>query len=168
MKINLLNSNAAEIETECLVAIVLVREEARTEAGGQKDKPQAYVAAGDKAVQEAAAEVISSGETTGKNLESTLLHRPANLKAKRLLLLGGGKAKKFSATDLRKIAGAAVRSLKAKGVRNIAVLLPDGGLSGADAAKAVVEGAFIGSFDSDTYKSERKDKNKNQSIETLT
>jgi len=164
MKINLLNSNAAEIETECLVAIVLDRAEARTEAGGQKDKPQAYVAAGDKAVQEVAAEVISSGEATGKNLESTLLHRPAKLKAKRLLLLGGGKTKKFSAVDLRKIAGAAVRSLKSKGVRSFAVLLPDSGLSAAEAAKAVVEGAFTGAFDSDTYKSDRKD----LSIDSLT
>src|SRR6185437_16415341 len=164
MKINLLNSNAAEIETECLVAIVLVREEARTEAGGQKDKPQAYVAAGDKAVQEVAADVISSGEATGKNLESTLLHRPAKLKARRLLLLGGGKTKKFASADLRKIAGAAVRSLKSKGVRNFAILLPDSSLSAADAAKAVVEGAFIGLFDSDTYKSDRK----NQSIDSVT
>jgi leucyl aminopeptidase len=156
MKINLSNSNAAEIETECLVAVVLDR--------GEKDKPQAYVATGDKTVPELAAEVISSGEATGKNLESTLLHRPAKLKAKRLLLLGGGKANKFSAVDLRKIAGSAVRSLKSKSVRNFAVLLPDSTLSAADAAKAVVEGAFIGIFDSDTYKSDRKD----QSIDSIT
>ena len=40
--------------------------------------------------------MIASGEVTGKMFESTLLHRPARLKAKRLLLLGGGKAKEFS------------------------------------------------------------------------
>ncbi len=170
MKINLALTAPDQVETEALVAVVLDRaEKDRGEKDrGEKDKTEAFVATSDKNIQEAAAEVISSGETTGKNLESTLLHRPAGLKAKRLLLLGGGKAKKFSAADLRKIAGAAVRSLKAKGVRNIAVVLPEGGLSGADAAKAVVEGAFIGGFDSDTYKSERKDKNKSQSIETLT
>src|SRR6185437_11170152 len=160
MKINLSNSNAAEIETECLVAVVLDR----AEAAGSKDKPQAYVATGDKTVQEVAADVISSGEATGKNLESTLLHRPAKLKARRLLLLGGGKTKKFASADLRKIAGAAVRSLKSKGVRSFAVLLPDSGLSAAEAAKAVVEGAFTGAFDSDTYKSDRKD----LSIDSLT
>jgi leucyl aminopeptidase len=42
--------------------------------------------------------------------------------------------------------------------------LPDSSLSAADAAKAVVEGAFIGLFDSDTYKSDRK----NQSIDSVT
>ena len=168
MKINLVLSAPAEIETECLVAIVLDRAEARAEASTAKNKPAPYVAANNKAVQEAAAEVIASGETTGKNLESTLLHRPAKLKAKRLLLLGGGKAKKFSAVDLRKIAGAAVSSLKSKGVRNLAILLPEGSLSAADAANAIVEGAFIGSFDSDTYKSDRKDRDKEQSIDSLT
>src|SRR6185437_15421165 len=156
MKINLSNSNPAEIETECLVAVVLDR--------GEKEKTEAYVAAADKTVQAVATDAIASGETAGKSLESTLFHAPAKLKAKRLLLLGGGKAKKSSATDLRKIAGAAVRSLKSKGVRNFAILLPDSSLSAADAAKAVVEGAFIGLFDSDTYKSDRK----NQSIDSVT
>ena len=43
----------------------------------------------------AAADLIASGEVTGKMLETTLLHKPQGLKAKRLLLIGGGKAKKF-------------------------------------------------------------------------
>jgi leucyl aminopeptidase len=155
MKINLVSSAPAEVETEALVAVVLDRAEAR----GEKEKTEAYVATSDKAVQAVAADAIASGETAGKNLESTLLHSPAKLKAKRLLLLGGGKAAKFSATDLRKIAGTAVRSLKAKKVRNIAIVLPESNVSAAEAAKAVVEGAFIGAFDSDTYKSDRKDLN---------
>jgi leucyl aminopeptidase len=163
MKINLSSSVPAEVETEALVVVVLDR----SENSAEKSKPEAYVAVSDKTVQEAASDVIASGETTGKNLESTLLHRPAKLKAKRLLLLGGGKTKKFSTVDLRKIAGAAVRSLKSKSVRSFAIVLPESGLSAADAATAVVEGAFIGSFDSDTYKS-GKDKDKNQRIDSLT
>jgi leucyl aminopeptidase len=156
MKINLVSSAPAEVETEALVAVVLDR--------GEKEKTEAYVATGDKAVQAVAADAIANGETAGKNLESTLFHSPAKLKAKRLLLLGGGKAKKFSTVDLRKIAGTAVRSLKSKKVRNIAIVLPESSVSAADAAKAVVEGAFIGAFDSDTYKSDRKDLN----IDSLT
>lgn len=156
MKINLVSSAPAEVETEALVAVVLDR--------GEKEKTEAYVATGDKAVQAVATDAIASGETAGKNLESTLFHSPAKLKAKRLLLLGGGKAAKFSSVELRKIAGTAVRSLKAKKVRNIAIILPESGVSATDAAKAVVEGAFIGAFDSDTYKSDRKDLN----IDSLT
>ena len=93
----------SQVETECLVVVVLDR--------GEKDKPSVTIELSDAAVRDAAKDVISSGEVTGKNFETTLLHRPAGLKAKRLLLLGGGKAKHFSAAELRKLAGAAVRAL---------------------------------------------------------
>ena len=85
-----------------------------------KSKPHPAVASSDAAVRAAAKDVIDCGEVTAKTFETTLLHRPAGLKAKRLLLLGGGNAKTFSASDLRKLAGAAVRTLKAKSVRSFA------------------------------------------------
>jgi len=156
MKTNLSFANPADVETECLVAVVLDR--------GEKDKTDVFVASGDKAVQDAAAEVIASGETTGKNFETTLLHKPAKLKAKRLLLVGGGKAKKFAASDLRKLAGAAVRGLKAKSLRSFAFVAPEGNIPAGEAVKAIVEGAMIGNFDSNTYQSDRKD----QQIDSLT
>ena len=117
MKTNLSFSTPAEVETECLVAIVLDRtEKDKTEKTcGNKDKPQVSIETSDAAVKDAAADVIAGGEVTGKPFETTLLHRPAKLKAKRLLLLGGGKAKTFSAFDLRRLAGAAVRTLKSQG-----------------------------------------------------
>ena len=155
-------SNPAEVETECLVAIVLDRAEKNR---GEKDKSlQVSIETTDAAVKDAAADVIAGGEVTGKTFETTLLHRPAKLKAKRLLLLGGGKAKSFSAFDLRRLAGAAVRTLKSKGLRSFAFLAPEAGLKTEDAVKAIVEGAFVGNFDPDYYKSDRKD----QKIDALT
>ena len=156
MKTNLSFATPAEVETECLVVTVLDR--------GDKDKPQATVETGDAAVREAAAEVIASAEITGKAFETALLHHPAKMKAKRLLLLGGGKAKTFSAFDLRRLAGAAVRTLKSRGLRSFAFVTPEAGLKPEDAVKSIVEGAFVGNFDSDTYKSDRKD----QKIDALT
>src|SRR6185312_405194 len=155
MKTILSLSAPAELDTECPVAVVLDR--------GEKDKTETFVATTDKAVQESAADVIASGETTGKSLETTLLHKPGKLKAKRVLLLGCGKAKKFAASDLRKLSGTAVRALKARGMRGFAFLVP-GEVKADDAVKAIVEGAFVGNFDSDTYKSDRKD----QKIDSLT
>jgi leucyl aminopeptidase len=155
MKTILSLSTPAELETECLVALVLDR--------GEKDKTDVFVASSDKAVQENAADVIASGETTGKNLETTLLHKPGKVKAKRILLLGGGKARKFAAADLRKLSGAAVRGLKSRGIRNFAFIVP-AEVKADEAVKAIVEGAFVGNFDSDTYKSDRKD----QKIDALT
>jgi leucyl aminopeptidase len=155
MKTDLFFSNPTEVESECLVAVVLDR--------GEKDKTEAYVASSEKALQDAAAEVISSGEVSSKSFETTLLHHPAKLKAKRLLLLGGGKAKKFSVSELRKLAGAATRTLKSRSLRSFAFLAPDT-IKAEDAVRAIVEGAFIGNFDPDTYKSDRKD----QKIDALT
>jgi leucyl aminopeptidase len=160
MKTNLSLSTAAHLETECLVAVVLDRAE---KDRGEKDKTEAYVSAPDKALQQAAADLISAGDLTGKTFEVCWLHKPGGLKAKRLLLIGGGKAKKFSASDLRKLAGAAVRALKPRSLRSLAFVLPDG-IPAKEAVKAVVEGAIVGNFDPDTYKSDRKD----QSVEFLT
>src|ERR1700691_4856169 len=56
--------------------------------------------------------LASSGELTGKSLEMVLIHFPQGLSAQRLLLVGVGKPKKFAVSDLRKIAGAALRYLK--------------------------------------------------------
>ncbi|MBZ5510019.1 MAG: leucyl aminopeptidase [Acidobacteriia bacterium] len=165
MNTNLSFSSPAQLETECLVLPVLDH--------GDKDKPDARVASADKALQDAAAEFISTGEATGKIFETVMLHRPSGLKAKRLLLVGGGKAKTFSAFELRKLAGAAARFLKPKSIRSFAFVLPElrarpsaegGGWDQADAVKAVVEGAFVGDFDPDKYRSDRKD----QRIDDLT
>jgi leucyl aminopeptidase len=156
MKIILSLSTPVEVTTECLAVVVLDH--------GDKDKPRAGVATSDKAVQEAAAEVIASGEVTGKMLETTLVHRPGPLKAKRLLLVGGGKAKSFSAFELRRLAGAAARALKPKGIRSFAFLTPENTIPAEIAVKSVVEGGFVGDFDPDTYKSDRKD----QRLDTMT
>ena len=161
MKTNLSFSPPAEVETECLVAIVVDKTEKNSV---EKGKPQVSIETSDAAVKDAAADVIASGEVTGKAFETTLLHHPAKLKAKRLLLLGGGKAKTFSAFDLRRLAGAAVRTLKSKGMRSFAFVAPEAGLPAEEAVKAIVEGAFVGNFDPDYYKSDRKD----QKIDALT
>src|SRR5260370_37543867 len=61
-------------------------------------------------------ELYDSGEFTGKALEIAVLHRPAGMKAKRLAVAGRGDRGKFDSSELRKLSGAAVRSLKSKGV----------------------------------------------------
>jgi len=155
MKTELSLAQPADVQSECLVAVVLDH--------GGKDKRDARVA-GAPALQQAAAEVIASGEATGKLFETVLVHRPQGLAAKRLLLVGGGKAKNFSAYDLRRVAGTAARFLKSRSIRSFAMVAPEPWSAGAPAAvKAIVEGIFVGDFDPDTYKSDRKD----QSLEVL-
>lgn len=170
MKTTLSLISPAEVETECVAVVVLDRtEKDRTEKDrsernhAAKEKPELSVETTDNAVRDAAAEVISSGEVSGKLLEANLLHRPANLKAKRLLLLGGGKAKNFTSSELRKLAGTAVRFLKPREIRSFAFVAPEAVVASEEAVGAIIEGALIGNFDPDVYKSDRKD----QQIEAI-
>ena len=114
-------------------------------------------------MQAVAADLLASGEVAGKPFETNLMHRPVTLKAKRLLLVSGGSAKKFSSYDLRRIAGAAVRALKSRGIRSFAFVAPPN-IPAEEAVRAIVEGAHVGNFDPDYYRSDRKD----QKIDALT
>ena len=169
MNTNLSSSIPSQVETDCLVVLVLDRNEKdRSEKDrGEKDKPTPSIESNDAAVREAAQDVIASGEVTGKAFETTLLHRPAGLKARRLLLVGGGKAQTFSAAELRKLAGAAVRTLKGKSIRTFAFVLPESAVAANEGVRAIVEGAFVGDFDPGYYKSDRKDNNE-QKIDEVT
>jgi leucyl aminopeptidase len=168
MKTTLSFVTPAELETESLVAIVLDHAEKdpstkSQSASDKKEKPQLKLATGDGAAQSAAADLLASGELTGRPFETNLLHKPAGLKAKRLLLISGGAAKKFTAYELRRIAGAAVRTLKSRGIRSFAFIAPPS-IPAEEAVRAIVEGALVGNFDPDYYRSDRKD----QKIDALT
>src|SRR5208282_5286246 len=105
--------------------------------------------------------LAQSGELTGKTLEFTLIHAPAGVKAARLLLVGAGKREQFSSTGLRKIAGAALRYLKSRSVRQFAFLVHEKEAT-EESAQVIAEGAFAANFESDKYKTDKKnDKNIN-------
>jgi leucyl aminopeptidase len=110
------------------------------------------------------AELRSVGEFTGKPYETVILYRPQGVAAKRLVVIGGGKREKFSGFEARRVAGALTRSLKGRGVRSLALLLEPP--EAADLAEALVEGAVLGAWEADKYKSDPK-KNEKQ-IDTFT
>ncbi len=100
------------------------------------------------------AELRTTGEFTGKLYDISILHRPQGTRAKRLVLAGGGKREKFSPVEASRLSGAIVRALKSKGVRTIALLLPGG--PEADFVRASTEGAILGAWEADKYKSDPK------------
>src|SRR5215472_17463058 len=154
MKTTIVNSAPSQVETESLVAVVL--DHANAGSGEKDKKPELRVASTDGALQAAAADLLTSGEVTGESFETNLLHKPGNLKAKALVLVSGGSAKKFSAYDLRRVAGTAVRALKSRGIRSFTFAAPTG-LADDEAVRAIIEGAHVGNFDPDYYRSDRKD-----------
>ena len=159
MKTKLTYASAAEAVSECIAIVVLDHNTDK----GKDAKPQARLASRDSAIAKAAEHALASGDVTGKPLETTLIHAPVGVKAKRLLLVGGGKAAKFSADELRKISGTAARFVKARNLKSYSVALPEGtNAAASDAARAIVEGAFIGDFDPNYYASDRKDQRLNE------
>jgi leucyl aminopeptidase len=99
--------------------------------------------------------LAESGELTGKLLEMVLLHYPQGLAAKKLLLVGAGKRDKFSHAELRKIAGASLRYLRARGAKSFAFIAGENERTPA-AAQAIVEGILHAEYDSDKYQTDKK------------
>ncbi len=161
MQTQLTFAKLPEIKTE-LLAVVAADIQTAKDADA---KPQPVLLTSDATVKAAAEAVLTSGEFKGGANETLLLHAPAGLAARRLLLVGVGKLAKATAHSVRNAAGTATRFAKPRGIRELAFVLPDAEtLAGADCVRAAVEGAFVGDFDPDTYKSDRKD----QSIQSFT
>jgi len=98
-----------------------------------------------------AAGLTDAGEVTGKPLELTLIHRPPGVLASRVLLVGAGNPDKWDAAQLRALSGAAVRHLMSKSLRKLALVLAPA-LAGSENVCAAVEGAILGEFEPDRYK----------------
>ena len=145
MQITLETKPFATLETDALVSYLFE----------ESDPVQGRIAELDQAAAGLLRKLVKSGEVTGKTLEFTLVHAPAGLKAARLLLVGAGKREQWNGATLRKIAGAALRYLKSRSVKNFAFLVREGDAT-EDAAQAIAEGAFVAAFETDKYKTDKK------------
>src|SRR5580692_2263900 len=153
MQITLETKPYATLETDALVSYVFE----------DTDPIQGTLAEIDKSANGLLRKLSTSAELTGKSLEMTLIHAPAGLKATRLLLVGAGKRDKFDVATLRKISGAALRYLKARSVKHLAFLVREDDRN-EDSAQAVAEGAITANFETDKYKSDKKN---DKSIDTV-
>jgi leucyl aminopeptidase len=99
------------------------------------------------------ADLAQSGELKGKAYERTLIHRPAGLAAQRLLVVGAGKKEKLKPFEFGRLAGAAARFLRARGVREMAWVIGEG--TGAEQVQVIAEGVVLANYDVDHYRTER-------------
>jgi leucyl aminopeptidase len=158
MEIILATTPASDLETGALVAIAFSRTkngENIVDATPAGTPPETSVEGLDIAVSGWVSEVYAGREFTGKALETVVLHRPAGLKAARLVLAGGGSKSKFNAFEARKLAGALLRKLKGKGVSDFALCL-DGSLATVALVEALTEGFILGDFEPDALKTDPK------------
>src|ERR1039457_5414510 len=146
MRTELSFAELPQIETELLAVAAADKQTAK----GPDVKAEPILLTSDPAIQAAAA--LASGEYKAAANETLLLHAPAGLKAKRLLIVGLGKLAKVTVHSVRNAAGTAVRFTKPRAIRELVFVLPElEALPAAPSVRAAVEGAFVGDFDADTY-----------------
>jgi leucyl aminopeptidase len=145
MQITLAPQPFTAVETDALVTYVFE----------DTDPVQGRIAEIDQAAAGLLRKLARGGELTGKALEFTLVHALVGLKAARLLLVGAGKREQFSNATLRKVAGAALRYLKSRSVKNFAFLVREGQAT-EEFAQAIAEGALTANFETDKYKTDKK------------
>jgi leucyl aminopeptidase len=111
----------------------------------------------------ALADVLSSGEIKGKLCETALVHAHGKGFG-RVLLIGLGEASKFEPWMLARYAGAAVRYLGRRNIREVAFALPSQAKGNETAcASFLIEGAIAGAFDTSIY---QKDPEKRSGADT--
>ncbi|HEY6804683.1 MAG TPA: leucyl aminopeptidase [Pyrinomonadaceae bacterium] len=101
---------------------------------------------------------IEGEEFTGKEGETAYFHLVGNdkLKARRLLLVGVGAKDDYKTANVSMMAGTAVRSLRGKNAKSIAVL-PRLDENVEASSSAAIQGAFISIFDPDKYRTVDKE-----------
>ena len=123
------------------------------------------VAAADRALEGALRQAITDERFKGKAGQVLSLHTFGRLPARRLALVGRGKAETTTARDLLALGGHASRLAKKTGARSAALIVPGAALATAD-LEALAEGAALGLYQFTKYlKGERATPT---ALETLT
>ncbi len=113
------------------------------------DAPGGATGAVDKALDGAISSLIAAGEIKGKSNEVTVVHTLGRIPPKRVLIVGLGKQDKFKLDSVRAAVAVACKAARRAGARRVATILHGtgaGGISPADAAQAVTEGAMLGLY----------------------
>jgi leucyl aminopeptidase len=100
--------------------------------------------------------LIATGELRGRLDETTYLARSGAFNARRLLLMGAGPREKAGGEIICRVAGTGARFFRHRGVRSVAFLTrPEWPLE--PSIQALVEGALLGLFEIDTYKTQNRE-----------
>jgi leucyl aminopeptidase len=104
--------------------------------------------------------VLESEELKGKEGETVYLHLSPSgggAKSRRLLLVGVGERSDYRAGQVSQFAGTAVRALRSRNVKTVGLVPRLEGSDPALVASAAVEGAAMGLFEPDKYRTVEKE-----------
>lgn len=156
MEIRVVNGDAINQETQALVVNLFA---------GVKE-PGGATGAVDNAINGLITQLIEDGEISGSSGELTLLHTPTaaypGLKAERVIVVGLGDSDSFDLETVRSVGASVARRLRSIGVTSAASIAHGAGIGGLEpgqSAEAFTEGAMLGLYRFDKYKSSPSDGN---------
>lgn len=125
-----------------------------------------------KALDGAIAELIASGDLSGKLGETAVLYPRGAIPARRLIVVGLGTADEFDLEKVREASAVALERARQAGAAHVATIIHGGGIGGlalGEAAQAVVEGSLLGQYRYDVPGAKSAEKRKGEKqVETLT
>ncbi|MEC9005669.1 MAG: leucyl aminopeptidase [Nitrospirota bacterium] len=118
----------------------------------------------DKALGGQLQELRKNSEFIGKNQQSVLIHTRGTIPAKRILFMGLGKKKEVTLDSIRQAMGSALKKARQTGAQTCsAPIMGTEALnaSATEIAQAMIEGAILGSYRFNYYRSDNADSTKN-------
>ncbi|RME73204.1 MAG: hypothetical protein D6784_12290, partial [Chloroflexi bacterium] len=134
------------------------------------EEPGGATGAVNKALDGAITDLIAGGDFKGKRGETAVLYPRGAVPARRVVLVGLGKADEFDLEAVREAAGAAIKAAQKLGARRVATIVHGGGVGGLDiteAAQAVVEGSMLAVYKYDAPRA-KKDEDEPAPVDALT
>lgn len=129
------------------------------------DAPGGGTGAVDTAIGGAISSLIADGEIKGRRGEVTVIHTIGDTYAgfapDRVLVVGLGKSKNFDMDGVRSVSAIVARRLRTLNVESAATIVHGSGIGGLDpevAAEALAEGAILGLYRFDKYRTSSKPK----------
>lgn len=153
MEIKVLNSELKE--QECDVLVVGMFEKTEVLSG--------IAASVDEAMGEVITEfVIKKDKFEGKFNTTYLLQTYGKIPANKILVVGLGEKEKFSLNKLREISAKIVHKASSIKAKKVCIDLGKLEFDGFDSGQVVAEGALIGEYSFDKYKSDKAEKDKDK------
>jgi leucyl aminopeptidase len=124
-------------------------------------RPVGAMGAIDQALGGRIGQAIAAGGLKGRLAETLVLFAEGGVKSPRVVVVGLGKQAGFGEEAVRRAAAAAAKAARSAGARTLATIAHGAGIGGLDpetAARATVEGALLGLYRFDAYKSKAKAK----------
>jgi leucyl aminopeptidase len=150
MKTMQVRVKAGQTETEATEALVLIL----CEGASLSEQGAASL---DKAMGGALTDLIKSKEFEGKLSELALLHTQGKIPAKRVLLVGIGKKASVGLDTIRQAMGHAAKRVRQAKAASFTALIPTvipRDSSAIEVAQAMAEGAVLGTYQFNIYRSE--------------